>query len=172
MSLTAYWNAATHGIFLSWQWIIVLCSSKKTICLQVVVKAFREPLIKVIRELWMAAYSREDFHLASSEGLISLRVCRHCLKLCRPRFLYLSKCSAVWKCEMVALKPAFGLRAHAVILQLYLLPSTCTTCCFEAGSCGGNSFPSCAGWTVLVQWFHLGTVASLRLFPPLKNLAN
>lgn len=32
---------------------------------------------------------------------------------------------------MVALKSAFGFRAHAVILQLYLLPSTCTTCSFK-----------------------------------------
>lgn len=35
-------------------------------------------------------------------------------------------------------------------------------------SCGGNSLPVCAGWTVLVQWFHLGTAGSLRLFTPEK----
>lgn len=114
--------------FLSWQWIITLCSRKKTICLQVVGKTFREPLIKVFREPWMATYSREDFWLASSARLISLGVC---LKLCRPHFSYFSKCHAFKKCKMIVPKSAFHLKPHATIPQLYLLPSTCITCHFK-----------------------------------------
>lgn len=157
MTLTACWNATTRGIFLSWQRIITLCGRKKTICLQVLVKTFREPLIKVFREPWMATYSREDFRLASSERLISLGVCRHSLKLCRPLFLYLSKCCAFKKCKMIVPKSAIGLKPHAVASQLYLLPSTCITCHFKLWivedltvSIAGKSLPVC-GWDC-VRW--------------------
>lgn len=131
MTLTACWNATTRGIFLSWQWIITLCSRKKTICLQVLVKTFRKPLIKVFRELWMAAYSSEDFWLASSERLISLGVCRRSLKLCTPHFSCPSKCCAFKKCKMMVPKSAIGLRPHATIPQLCVLPSACITCHFK-----------------------------------------
>lgn len=143
-----------------------LCSRKKTICLQVLVKTFREPLIKVFRELWMAAYSREDFQLASSERLISLGVCRHSLKLCTSHFSYPSKSCAFKKCEMIVPKSAIGLKPHVTISQLCVLPSTCLTCYFKLGivedltmsisaslslSAVGTAL-SCFTWSPLAPW--------------------
>lgn len=164
--------------FLSQQWIITLRSRKKTICLQVLVKTFREPLIKVFREQWTATYSREDFWLASSETLISLGVCRHSLKLCRPHFSYLSKCCTFKKCKMIVPKSAIGLKAHATIPQLYLLPSTCITCHLKLWivedltmSIAGKSLSVCAVGTVLVELFPLVFTGSLRFFATLTKFS-
>lgn len=150
-----------------------LCSRKKTICLQVLVKTFREPFIKVLRELWMAAYSREDFRLASSERLISLGVGRHSLKLCIPHFSYPSKCCAFKKCKMIVSKSAIGLKPHATIPQLCVLPSTCIMCHFKLWivedltmSISGKSLRVCS-WDC-IELFHLVPTGSLRFFlcPP------
>lgn len=148
-----------------------LCSRKKTVCLQVLVKTFREPLIKVFRELWMAAYSREDFWLASSERLISLGVCRHSLKLWTPQFSYPSKCCAFKKCKVIVPKSAIGLKLHATIFQLCVLPSTCILCYFRLSvvedltmSISGKSLPVCS-WDC-IQLFHLISTSSLRFFLP------
>lgn len=126
-----------------------LCSRKKTVCLQVLRKTFREPLIKVLRELWMAAYSREDFGLASSERLISLGVGRHSLMLCTPHFSYTSKCCAFKKCKMIVLKSGIGLKPHATIPQLCVLPSTSL-----------HVISNCELWRTW-QW---ASLASLSLF--------
>lgn len=153
-----------------------LCSRKKTICLQVLVKTFREPLIKVFRELWMAAYSREDFRLSSSERLISLGVCRHSLKLCTPHFSYLSKCCAFKKCKMIVPKSAIGLRPHAAIPQLCVLPSTFITCHFKLWivedltmSISGKVLHVCS-WDC-IELFHLVSTGFLRLFLPPQHSA-
>lgn len=148
-----------------------LCSRKKTVCLQVLVKTFREPLIKVFRELWMAAYSREDSWVASSERLISLGVCRHSLKLCTPQFSYPSQCCAFKKCKVTVPKSAIGLKLHAAIPQLSVLPSTSITCYFRLWivedltmSISGKSLPVCS-WDC-THLFHLVSTSSLRFLSP------
>lgn len=122
------------------------------ISLQVQAKTIRELLIKVFGEPWMATYSREDFQLSSCERLVSLGVCRHSLKLCRPHLSHLSKHYAFKKCKVIVPSSAIGLKPHAAIPQVCLLSSTCITCRFKLWivedltvSVSGKSLSIC-GW--------------------------